>query len=168
MFLELAQKRYSLRNFKDKEIEKDKIRTVLEAAILSPSAVNKQPLNYIVVSNEEKKRELIDTYPRKWIMNVPTIIVVCIDHSLSWKRSDGKDHGDIDAGIAIEHIGLAATDVGLGTCIVCNFEPEKLDKVLELPEHMEAVALIPIGYPENEDIPSKKRKSFEDMVSWKD
>ncbi len=168
MFLQLAQNRYSLRNFKDKEIEKDKIRAVLEAAILSPSAVNKQPLRYKVVSNETKKREIIDTYPRKWIMNAPTIIVVCVDHSLSWKRSDGKDHGDIDAGIAIEHIALAATDLGLGTCIVCNFDSEKLDKNLDLPEHMEVVALIPIGYPENKEIPNKKRNSFDDMVSWEE
>lgn len=168
MFLKLAQNRYSLRKFKDKEIEKDKIHIVLEAALLSPSAVNKQPLHYIVVSNEEKKRELIDAYPRKWIMNVPTIIVVCLDRSLSWKRNDGKDHGDIDAGIAIEHIALAATDVGLGTCIVCNFDSEKLDKTLELPAHMEVVALIPIGYPDNEDIPNKKRNSFDEMVSWEE
>lgn len=168
MFLELAKKRYSLRNFQNIEVEREKLIYVLEAAILAPSAVNRQPLHYIVVSEEEKKNKILNSYSREWMMNAPTIIVVCLDYSKSWKRKDGKDHGDIDAGIAIEHIALSATDQGLGTCIVCNFDLDLLNKTLELPADMEPVALIPIGYPVDEVIPDKKRNSLTDMVTWEE
>ena len=166
MFLELSNKRYSLRNYQDKEVEKDKLVSILEAARLSPTAVNKQPLNYIVVTKPEEIQKVIASYPRKWIQNVPAIIIVCLDRSTSWKRDDGKDHGDIDCGIAIANMTLAATDLGLGTCIVCDFDSKKIEEDFDLPSHMEAMALLPVGYPVREDFPKKKRDSIEEIASW--
>ena len=160
MFLELANKRYSVRQYQDKKVEKEKLLTVIEAARLAPSAVNYQPLHYIIVSDPEKKKKIIESYSREWISSAPTIIVVCLDHSKSWKRRDGKDHGDIDSGIAIEHMALAASSIGLGTCIVCAFDSEGLHNNLQLPSNMEIVALLPIGYPINQEIPVKKRDSI--------
>lgn len=168
MFLELVQKRYSLRKFKDKEIEKDKLEDVIEAGRLSPTAVNLQPLHYMVVSEEKLRQEIMDTYSREWIKGAPTIIVVCLDHSKSWKRRDGKDHGDIDGGIAIANMTLAATELGLGTCIVCNYDSKRLHEVLDLPEDYEVIALLPIGYPSDNNIPKKKRNSLEDITTWKE
>ena len=166
MFLELAKKRHSLRSYQDKKVEKDKILSILEAGRLSPTAVNKQPLHYLVVTNKEIKQKIIDTYPRQWIANAPAIIIVSLDHSKSWKRNDGKDHGDIDGGIAIANMTLAATDLGLGTCIVCHFDTKKLEEEIDFPPHMEAIALLPIGYPTTEDIPEKKRNNIDDIVTW--
>ena len=85
---------------------------------------------------------------------------------LSWIRKDGKDHCDIDVAIAVDHMTLAATDLGLGTCWVCAFDAKKCHKVLELPENLEVIALLPMGYPMEESEPEKKRKSIKDMVSW--
>jgi nitroreductase len=166
MFIELANKRYSLRSYQDKEVEKDKVLKILEAARLSPSAVNKQPLHYLVVTNPEDKQKIVDSYPRDWFKNAPVIIVVCLDHSKSWIRRDGKDHGDIDGGIAIANMTLAASDLGLGTCIVCHFDSKKVEEDFNLPEDMEAIALLPIGYPTTEDIPEKKRNSIDEIVTW--
>ncbi|HHV60651.1 MAG TPA: nitroreductase [Clostridiaceae bacterium] len=165
-FIDLARKRYSVRNYKDKPVEKEKILQVIEAARYSPSAVNYQPRHFIVVTTEEMKNRISETYPRDWFRKAPAIIVVCGDHSTSWKRKDGKDHCDIDAAIAIDHLTLAAADIGLGTCWVCAFDAAKCHQVLGLPDHLEVVALLPIGYTADDEIPQKKRKSLDEIVSW--
>ena len=98
-------------------------------------------------------------------------IIVCKDTSISWKRttSDGKDFSDVDAAIAAEHICLAAAELGLGTCWVCNFNPDILNKALALPPHIEAIAIFPIGYinEEKSTSPSKGRKPLTDITEWK-
>ncbi|NLK97692.1 nitroreductase family protein [Defluviitalea saccharophila] len=165
-FIDLAKKRYSVRKFKDMAVEKEKILQVLEAGILAPSAVNYQPCHFIVITDEEIRSKVAETYPRPWFQSAPVIIVACGDHSQSWIRKDGKDHCDIDVAIAVDHMTLAATDLGLGTCWVCAFDAKKCHEVLELPENLEVIALLPMGYPMEESEPEKKRKSIKDMVSW--
>ena len=128
-FLELAKKRYSVRSYLDRPVEKEKLLQVLEAARIAPSAVNKQPWNFIVVTNENTKNKIAETYPREWFKTAPAVIVVCGDHSKSWKRKDGKDHCNIDVA-AIDHMTLAATDLGLGTCWVCAFDAKQCHKIL--------------------------------------
>ncbi len=165
-FTDLARKRYSVRNYKETPVEKEKLLEVIEAARLSPSAVNYQPRHFIIVTDEELKNRIAETYPRDWFRKAPAVIVVCGDHSISWKRKDGKDHCDIDTAIAIDHLTLAAADIGLGTCWICAFDAEKCHQVLNLPENLEVVALVPIGYPADDTIPEKKRKSIDEIVSW--
>lgn len=82
--------------------------------------------------------------------NVPCIIVACANHEESWHRkSDGKDHADVDVAIAVEHLCLVATEQGLGTCWVCNFDVPLCREVLCLPDSMEPVVMIPVGYAKN-------------------
>lgn len=165
-FLNLARSRYSVRSYQDREVEKDMILQVLEAGRLAPSAVNFQPLHYIVITESEEKQKILDAYPRGWLKEAPAIIVVCGNHKESWKRRDGKDHCDIDATIAIDHMTLAAADLGLGSCWVCAFDAKSCHESLGLPEHMEVIALLPLGYPKGERITEAKRKSMEELVSW--
>lgn len=165
-FLELAQERYSVRSYLERPVEKEKIMAILEAARLAPSAVNYQPVHFIVITDPTIKDRVVDAYPRDWFRNAPVLIVACGDHSQSWKRKDGKDHCDIDVAIAVDHLILAAADVGLGTCWVCAFDAEKVHEVLELPDNLEVTALIPVGYPDDNRRPLKKRKEFEQIVSW--
>ena len=165
-FMETALKRHSVRKFKDEVVEREKILQVLEAGRNAPSAVNFQPWHFIVITNEKVKSKIAEVYPVKWFENAPAIIVACGDRSESWKRKDGKDHADIDVAIAVDHMTLAATDIGLGTCWVCAFDERRCHEVLELPPHLEVVALLPIGYPLDEKVPEKKRKTIEEIVSW--
>ncbi|HHX17783.1 MAG TPA: nitroreductase [Clostridium sp.] len=167
-FIELAKKRYSVRSYLDKPVEKEKILQVLEAGRIAPSAVNKQPWNFIVITNEATKSKIANTYPRDWFKTAPAIIVVCGDHSKSWKRSDGKDHCDVDAAIAIDHMTLAAADIGLGTCWVCAFDAAKCHEVLNLPENLEVIALLPIGYPADTAPENKKRLDISEIVTWEE
>lgn len=163
-FLELAKRRYSVRDFVEKEIESEKLNYVLEAARYAPSACNLQPISFIVVKDKTKLEEIYKTYPRDWFKKAPAVIVAIGDHSRSWKRRDGKDHCDVDVAIAVDHLTLAACDIGLGTCWVCAFDAKLCHEILELPDHLEPVALIPIGYPAN-DAPEKKRRSSEEIIN---
>jgi nitroreductase len=96
-------------------------------------------------------------------------IVICSDLTKSWKRGDGKDSSDIDAAIAADHITLAATSIGLATCWVCNFNKPKLSEVLNLPDHIEPIVILPLGYPDDAvDVEkhSEKRKSLKEIVVY--
>ncbi|NLO98055.1 MAG: nitroreductase [Peptococcaceae bacterium] len=165
-FIEIARKRCSVRKYKDRTIEKEKILQVLEAARIAPSAANYQPWHFIVITEKKMIEQIAEVYPSSWLSQAPVIIVACGDHSRSWKRKDGKDHCDIDLAIAIDHMTLAAADLGIGTCWVCAFDAAKCHKILALPEHLEPVALLPMGYPLEEALPEKNRKSIEEIVSW--
>lgn len=165
-FLELITKRYSVRSFKDMPVEKEKLVHVLEAARLAPSACNLQPWHFIVATDKSSKDKIAQAYQGQWLKDAPVIIVACGDHTKSWKRKDGKDHCDIDLAIAIEHMTLAAAEIGLGTCWVCAFDAQMCHEALELPAGLDPIALLPIGYPANESIPEKDRKTIKDIISW--
>ena len=166
----LFSQRKSVRLFQNKPISKETITSLLEAARLAPSAVNYQPWRFFVCTSDEIKEKIIESYPRKWIESAPLYIVACADKSQSWKRaSDNKDHGNIDVAIAITHLILKATEIGLGTCWVCNFDTKILEEALNLDKVLEPVAIIPIGYPaenktEKETI--KNRKSVDEFTEW--
>ena len=165
-FLELASKRYSVRNYTNRPVEENKILEVLEAARVAPSAVNYQPWHLIVVTEQGLKSKIAEAYPRDWFKQAPVVIVACGDHEKSWKRKDGKDHCDVDVAIALDHLALAATSLGLGTCWVCAFDAKRVHEILRLPEQLEVIALLPLGYPGDAPIPLKKRKDLDELVSW--
>ena len=156
-FIQLARSRYSCRKYKQQSVEDDKLNYVLEGGRVAPSAANHQPLFFVVVKDENIEN-LWSCYSREWLRSAPVCIVICSDHSKSWKRADGKDSADIDAAIATDHITLAATSIGLATCWVCNFNKQKLTEILNLPDHVEPVVLLPLGYPD--DAPDTERLSL--------
>lgn len=168
-FIEIAKKRFSVRKFTDQQVEKEKLEAVLEAGRIAPSAVNFQPWRFVVLQDEKIKNAVCSSYKRDWILKAPTVIVVCGNHSEAWRRGDGKDHCDIDVAIAVDHMTLAAADLGLGTCWVCNFDSMYVSRILELPKGMEAAVLLPIGYPvDNADIDrfEKLRKPAGEIIFW--
>ncbi len=166
-FSQLITRRYSVRNYKSTPVESHKLEQVLEAARLAPSAVNFQPWHFILITQPENLTKIHLTYHREWFKTAPVIIIACADYSLSWKRSiDGKDSAEIDVAIAVDHITLQAADLGLGTCWVCNFDTQQCAEALKLPGHIEPVAMIPLGYPVDDEIPKKKRKLLEEIIHW--
>ena len=167
-FLSLATKRFSCRGYSSKPISREVIEQVLEAARVAPSAVNAQPIHLIVITDVSLREEISSCYSRPWLASAPVIIVACGDHSISWRRADGKDHCDIDVAIAVDHITLAAADLGLGTCWICKFDAMKCSEILKLPSYVSPIALIPLSYPENVENPERhtKRKSLNEIVRW--
>jgi nitroreductase len=170
-FLNLVKKRTSVRDFSSQPIEKEKLDYIMEAVRLAPSAVNYQPWQFYIVKNKEKVIKLSEAYNRDWFRTAPACIVACGNHTQSWHRKDGKDHCDIDLAIAITHLTMAATEQNLGTCWVCNFHADICKEIMNLPTDLEPIALIPIGYPVNEEIfqnNEKKRKSVDEIFSYWD
>lgn len=168
-FYQLAKRRFSCRKYKPAMVEESLINQLFESVRVAPSAVNYQPWHFIVVRSTENKQKVVESYPREWFKSAPVYIIACGDHSKSWKRADGKDHLDIDLAIAIDHLTLQATEMGLASCWVCNFNKEVLKSAFYLPENIEPIAIIPIGYPEETEDPDLhliKRKPIGQIVSY--
>ena len=165
--LDLMKQRCSIRQFQDRPIEKDKLLYVLEAARVAPSACNYQPWRLIVIED----KGLIRRISPDWIpeSKAPVVIVGCGDHRQGWRRRDGKDHTDVDLTIAVDHMTLAAAEVGLGTCWICAFDAYQCASVLELPYQLEPAVLLPIGYTAEHKDPQRhqaERKPLDQLVSW--
>lgn len=167
-FLDLAKKRYSVRNYKNKEVEKEKLLSILEAARIAPTAANSQPQRLLVIKEMgglEKLKKCCKTY------NAPLAIIVCSDHSVTWKRPfDGKDTADIDASIITDHMMLASTKQGLGSVWVCYFDPSIIRKEFNIPENFEPINILLIGYAagpeESPDRHTTKRKPLSATVFY--
>ncbi len=161
-FLEITNKRFSVRKFQAKDVEQEKLDYIMQSVQNAPSACNKQPWTFYIVKNKELLAKLFEVYNRDWFRTAPICIVACGNHAQSWHRGDGKDSCDIDVSIAVTHLTLAATEQGLGTCWVCNFDVKKCAESLELEENVEPIALIPIGYADVE-ASEKSRKSLSEI-----
>ncbi|MCX6283429.1 MAG: nitroreductase family protein [Bacteroidetes bacterium] len=168
-FLELAKSRYSVRNYLPKPVEEEKLNYILECGRIAPSAANYQPWMIDVIRDPDLKKKLEETYAREWLKQAAVILVFLGNHKQGWKRSDGKDHTDIDIAIMADHITLAAAEQGLGTCWICNFDAAKCIQVLNLPVHLEPIAYLSLGYPAGStDEASRhlKRKPFEEIIKF--
>ena len=143
--MELVKRRYSCRNYQSKPVEQGKLDYIMECVRLAPSAVNRQPWRFRIVSSEEGRKKLCQCYSREWFTTAPVIIIASILHDEEWVRSDGKHHGDIDIAIAVEHLCLAAAEQGVGTCWVCNFDAKLCKSLFALSDNEEAAVLIPLG-----------------------
>lgn len=164
-FLDLVKDRYSVRAYEQRAIEAEKLEYVMECTRLAPSAVNLQPWKFYVVTKPEDCAKMRQCYHREWFNQAPMYIIACSNHDESWKRrrSEPKDHADIDISIAVEHLCLAAAEVGLGTCWVCNFDVEQCREFFGIAAPYEPVALIPIGYPADAQAAEKNRKPMDEV-----
>ncbi|MBN2744092.1 nitroreductase [Breznakibacter xylanolyticus] len=164
-FQQLVTERFSVRSFKPAMVPDVLLHQVLEAGRLAPSACNNQPWAFVVIDAPEVLAKIHAAYPREWFAKTRQVIAVCGNHDQSWRRSyDGKDHCDIDVAIAVDHMTLMAADLGLGTCWVCHFNAQLVHDALSLPAAWEAMVLLPIGYPDVDGQPVKKRKPFDEVV----
>jgi nitroreductase len=164
-FQELIAKRYSVRAYRPDPVEEAKVQQVLVAACLAPTAHNKQPFQFIVLRTAGREEELKRVYKRDWLSQAPLVIVACTEAAAAWSRMDNKNYGEVDTTIAMDHLILAAADLGLGTCWIAAFDPQALRDMLGLPAGVEPLALTPLGYPA--DQPSaKKRKAPAELVRY--
>lgn len=168
-FFELVKTRYSVRNYTAQKVEDDKLAQILEAGRVAPTAANRQPQRLVVVKSEEGLQKLAKAAK---IFNPPLAIIVCADHNGVWMRSyDRKSTVDIDASIVTDHMMLQATELGLGTLWICAFDPKVVCKEFNLPEDVEPINILVIGYACGEakspDRHATERKPLEETV-WYD
>jgi nitroreductase len=164
-FFELIQARYSVRAFQSKPVEKEKLDQIFEAVRLAPTAANRQPFRFFVLRTKDKTADLLRVYGRDWFVQAPLVIAACAEPSKAWTRMDTKNYGEVDTTIAMDHLILAAANLGLGTCWIAAFNPVIAREVFNLPDEVEPLALTPLGYPA--DSPkTKKRKSLSELVFY--
>lgn len=167
-FIDVINERYSVRGYLDKEVEKEKLEYVLKAATLAPTGVNKQPFKVYVIDTKRYKKELSEIYAAEWFVEAPYVLCVVALRNEAWVRPwDSKNIADIDATIVMDHMILAATDVGLGTCYIGAFKKNYAHQFLELDETEEAVLFTPLGYP-NAEPRETPRKELDEFVVYKD
>ncbi len=164
-FQELINKRYSVRAYKSEPVEDEKLEQVLDAARLAPTASNRQPFQFIVIHTAGREAELRRIYRADWFCKAPLVICACSVPSQAWSRMDKKNYGEVDVTIAMDHLILAATALGLGTCWIAAFDPEAAREVLGLPEGVEPVVFTPLGHPADQP-GAKRRKPLSELVRY--
>jgi nitroreductase len=162
-FLTLAKKRYSSRKYSTKSVEPQKLDYILEAGRVAPTAKNLQP-HKILVIQEPKGLEKLAKSARTY--SAPVALLVCADHTQAWVRPfDGKDHGDVDVSIVTDHMMLAATEQGLNTVWVCYFDPEIIREEFAIPETLEPVNVLLLGYAEDSPKPIDRHDEMRKPLS---
>ncbi len=164
-FIELINKRYSVRAYKPFPVEDEKLQTVLNSARLAPTAANRQPFQIIVTKTSRKKQKLLSIYPRDWFVQAPLVLCVCGLPSAAWVRKDGRTYLDVDVAIVMDHMTLAAAELGLGTCIIAAFDVVNARRVLAIPDEVEPILFTPLGYPAVHP-GIKKRKDLTALVRY--
>ncbi|RKJ18721.1 nitroreductase [bacterium D16-50] len=167
-FIEIAKKRYSVRSYQDKKVEEEKLQKILEAAHVAPTAANLQPARLIAVQSREGLGKIGKGAN---LYGAPLAIIVCADHSKAWVRPyDKKQTGDIDASILTDHMMLQATELGLGSVWICYFKPDVIRKEFGLPDHLEPVNILAVGYSDEEaadpERHSQTRIPVDELVSY--
>ncbi len=164
-FQHLIEARYSVRCYTRQPVEQEKLDLVLNAARLAPTAANYQPFRLVVVPTAGRETELRRVYDRPWFVQAPLVIAICTVSSEAWVRRDRKNYGDVDATIAMDHLILAAADLGLGTCWVAAFDPQAARDLLKAGKGEEPLAFTPLGYAADRPGP-KPRKPLSDLVRY--
>ena len=149
--------RRSIRKYKSEPIPDEKLRNILEAARLAPSAGNRQPWRFIVIQNIDRKKALAKVVNNQtFLIDASAIIVAIGDPEVSarWYEKDPM--------IALEHIVLAATALDYGTCWIGAFDEDAIKHLLKIPANVKVIALLPIGIPDETPAP-RPRKEFSEI-----
>ncbi len=148
-FAELISRRESVRSYDPaRPVDRAVLERVLEAGRIAPSAANRQPWRFLLVSSPEMLAKARQSYAAGWFQEAPHLLAVTGSRREAWtRRIDGWNALETDLAIAMDHLILAATNEGLGTCWVAAFSPDVLRKALGLSDDEEVLAVTPLGYP---------------------
>lgn len=163
-FYDVIKSRRSIRGYKNDEIPSDVIARIAEAVNLAPSACNKQPWKFKIIMNAEQRAEICKHYSQPWLKEAPAIVVALGNFDDCWKRpQENTPITEVDTSIAMEHLVLAATAEGLGTCWICAYDRAEMDSALGVSAPWSVLAITPLGYPAAEPR-ELSRKAVTDVV----
>jgi nitroreductase len=169
-FHELVHTRESIRDYDPhKPVARDVLERILEAGRVAPSAANRQPWRFVVVSSPEMLAKIRTCYGKPWFQDAPHVLVVVGNRDAAWvRKQDGYNALETDLTIAMDHMILAAEYEGAGTCWIAAFDPDALRTALELPSNQEVFAITPLGYPREGFVKKgeKNRRAFDDVVRF--
>lgn len=155
--LSIIKGRRSIRSFQDKEISREHLITILEAGIWAPSGSNIQPWEFILVDDETMIKKIKLLSPG--LYGVPkALIVLCINEKKSEKAGrQGRSLAVMDISMAAQNMMLMAYSLGLGSCPIVSFNKQGLKQLLDMPEEVDPVLMISLGYPEEWPSPPARR-----------
>jgi nitroreductase len=171
-------RRVSCRAYQPKPVPQAQLMQILEAARLAPSACNRQPWRFAVVSDPELRRRIVEEgflpgIKMTWALDAPVHVVIGMERSFVTHRLaafvSGVNYPWVDIGIAGEHLVLAATELGLGTCWIGWIRPRVVAKIVGWPASVKPVIVITVGYPCDPDAgipPASRRKPLAELVRW--
>ncbi len=167
-FISIAKKRCSIRRYTAQKVELEKLKKILQAAHVAPTAANRQPVHLLVVQSKDGLSKISKATN---IYDAPLAIIVCADHQKAWVRSfDQKQTGDIDASILTDHMMLQSTELGLGSVWICHFNPDVLRQQFAIPAHLEPVNILAIGYADEQyadpERHNQTRIPLDELVSY--
>ena len=162
-FTELAKTRYSVRSFSDRKIEKEKLNALLGAAKVAPTACNNQPQRLYVLQSGKSIEKLNNV--TKFVFGAHTVIIFTSVKEEEWINPFTKEYhtGEIDCSIVCTHVMLQAWEMGIGSCWVGYFDPEKVRKAFDIPENEQIIAILPLGYPAEDSKPAPGHSIFKPM-----
>jgi nitroreductase len=164
-FMDLVQKRRSIRDYRPDPVPREMIESCVEAARLAPSASNTQGWRFFVVEGEMKNRLVKEAMggvvvPNRFAAGAPVIVALAMKLNVVTHRLGAGikriDYHLIDAGIAGEHFVLRAAELGLGTCWIGWFDKKKAKRILDIPSTWDVPALITVGFPAGEPKPKER------------
>ena len=146
-FNKVISSRRSIRSYKTDPIPESALAQITETVQQAPSACNLQPWEFRIIFNDKIREAICRVYTQKWLAEAPAIVVALGNSATAWKRLDGSSIIDMDIGIAMEHLVLAAAAEGLGTCWICAYDVKNMNQALEITAPWNALAISPLGYP---------------------
>jgi nitroreductase len=163
-FFEVIKNRRSIRKYQDKNVEKEKLQKILEAARLAPSAMNRQPYQLFVVTNKDILSKIESACNQKWA--APIMIAMVSTPKEAWVRDDKEEFWKADAAIAMNQVSLAAFAEGLGTCWIAAFKENQVKEILGVASDSRIPFLSPLGYPAENKGPITNRKTLESLLHY--
>ena len=158
--------RKSVRSYLDRPVEEDTLMRVLDAARLAPSAGNRQEWRIIVVTEAELRSELASKATRHSFIGEAPVILVCCAEDTDHVMPCGLKSFTIDLAIAIDHMTLVAVEEGFGTCWIGGFDQSAVKKTLGIPDTVQVVELLPLGYPVDGSPVAKNRMTLDEFVKY--
>jgi len=159
--IDLILNRRSIRSYKNKDIPEEVLQQILEAGRQAPSAANRQPIRFVVVTDNDTLKNLCDNLITRFVKSAPVAIAGCADVK---SFLTGK-WAVVDATIAMQNMVIAAWALGIGSCWIGACNEEKVKKLLKIPDRWKFVALLTLGFPTEQPKPRKK-KQFEDLFNF--
>jgi nitroreductase len=163
--MEAIKKRSSIRAYKDKPVPEDKLLVVLEAARLAPSGRNSQAWKFVVVRDKTLRQALGRAAGGQPHVNMAPVIIAAVATEPESIMPCGIPAYPVDLAIAIDHMTLAAVDLGLGTCWIGAFSQDQVKTILGIPGKLKVVSLLTLGYPDETGRP-KIRKILKEIICW--
>ena len=162
---EAIKSRYSVRSYLNKPVEQEKLDRILDAARLAPSGSNRQPWKFVVVRDAETRKKLVPACSSQEFVGQAPVVIAGVGLMPDRMMSCGVPGDPVDVAIALEHVALAATAEGLGTCWIGSFHQDQVRKVLDVPANSKVVEVMTLGYPADHPQP-KTRKPMKELVCY--